>query len=512
MKVNCRVEQTWKSFFENIEKKKLFLFGIGKLGSEFIAQYHDKVYLEGIIDNDAKKQGVVVSEIVAEAMDTRWEYIVISDISILKQYMTEQVVVLIANKKYEPIVIQLQEMGIDNYFSYYILEDKNCVFIIDDSRKEYLEKCLCHKIDNQKIIVSIGNYGGHGKYITQKLLELKPNLDIVWIVNDLAMVHPEKVRVIYEGNWKKYMYEMETAHIWIFDILIPEYVRKRKGQIYIQTKHWSSITLKKFYLDDVSTTASESARQRVTYNGQIMDYIFTGSEFDEQSCRSGFAFRGECIQIGSARTDAVFCEVNRDKIYTKYHIDKDVHSVLYAPTFRFNKDEKKKHLDVLLDCRSVKDALEKKFGGNWVILLRIHPSLKVEKTRVEQEGFVINVSDYCDSQELVAASDIMISDYSSIMFETVFVNRPVFLFAPDREQYVNSERELLIEYDSLPFSVAETNDELTQNIECFEQSEYEARVTGFMKKYGVHEDGHASERAAQFIVNLLDECEEGEMI
>ena len=89
------------------------------------------------------------------------------------------------------------------------------------------------------------------------------------------------------------------------------------------------------------------------------------------------------------------------------------------------------------------------------------------------------------------------------MFEPAFVHKPVFLFAPDRNQYVNRERELLIEYESLPFTIAETNEELEHDIAGFAPEEYETRVENFFRKYGVCEDGHASERAAQFIVDLL---------
>lgn len=509
------IMQTWESFNKICKNKKIFLFGVGNLGSKFIAKYHNEICIDGIIDNDVKKQGWYVGDFVAEALTTRYQNIVVSDISILEKYNYNEIVVLVTIKtNYELIVKQLREIGIKNIYIYFLMGDNkkivlNDVIKIDEDKKreDYFQECSKQEINKNKVIVSIGNYGGHGKYITQKLLELNPDLDIVWIVNELATVHPEKVRLIYEGNWKKYMYEMETAHIWIFDILLPKYIRKRKGQIYIQTKHWSSVTLKKFFLDDSSTIFSKDAIEWVRYNGKIMDYIFTGSEFDNKSCRSGFAFQGKFVQIGSARTDAVFRPENRDKVYEKYSIDKEVHSVLYAPTFRFDKNEKKKHFDNLLDYKRVKGALEKRFGGKWVILLRIHPSLTIENEETAQESYLIDVSDYNDSQELVAASDIMISDYSSIMFESAFAHKPVFLFAPDREQYVNNERELLIDYAELPFPMAETNDELIQDMENFNLVEYETGVKGFMEKYGVHEDGHASERAAQYIVNLLGKCE-----
>ncbi|MNC57198.1 putative CDP-glycerol:glycerophosphate glycerophosphotransferase [compost metagenome] len=123
---------------------------------------------------------------------------------------------------------------------------------------------------------------------------------------------------------------------------------------------------------------------------------------------------------------------------------------------------------------------------------------------MKRPDYVIDASGYPDSQELVAAADVMITDYSSIMFEPAFVRKPVFLYAPDRKEYINGERKLLIDYDTLPFSIAESNEDLANNIENFNQEEYVRQVDEFMEKYGVHEDGHASERAAKFISDLVD--------
>ena len=98
---------------------------------------------------------------------------------------------------------------------------------------------------------------------------------------------------------------------------------------------------------------------------------------------------------------------------------------------------------------------------------------------------------------------MMITDYSSIMFEAAFVKKPVFLYAPDRKEYIDGERGLLIDYDSLPFPIAETNTELYNQIDIFDEVEYKKSVTVFLERYGVHEDGHASERAADFIISIL---------
>lgn len=95
----------------------------------------------------------------------------------------------------------------------------------------------------------------------------------------------------------------------------------------------------------------------------------------------------------------------------------------------------------------------------------------------EDDTRIINVSHYPDSQELVAVSDAMITDYSSIMFEPAFVRKPVFLFAPDRKEYINGERPLLIDYDTLPFPIAETNEQLAENIMNFDNEKYIQNVS-----------------------------------
>lgn len=508
---NALDKQTWEQFMSESRHRKIFLFGLGTAAEYFIYHYHDKVRLDGVIDNDKAKHGYLVGDFSVESFHTEIENIYISDISILKKYSDEEVSVIITSTRfYAQMIQQLRNYNITSYFLMLTMEanrrkQEGLVREYDEKKeKEYfLKECESYPIDARKIVISIGNYGGHGKYITRQLLKCCIELDIIWVVNDLSLEHPKGVRLVREANWKKYIYEMETAHIWIYDVLVPDYIRKRIGQFYIQTKHWSSVTLKKFFLDDLSTISSAENIAKVKRNGKKMDYIFTGSQFDDETCRKGFDFRGECVRIGSARTDALFYSENKEKVFRRYSIEETAQCVLYAPTFRFSKEEKKKSFTIELDLERLKSALEKRFGGNWYILLRLHPSLAKENSDRIEKDYVVDAGDYDDVQELVAASDITISDYSSIMFEPAFVHKPVFLFAPDREKYVNKERDLLIDYDTLPFDVAETNEKLEEKIEAFEQLEYEHRVDTFLERYGVHEDGHASERAADFILKLI---------
>lgn len=512
---NARYEQTWEAFETVAQDKKIFLFGAGFVANLYWVRCHRP--LEGILDNNSDKWNLRAEEVIEGAYKTSSADILITGASILKKYNSQETIILVASTKYnDEIAQQLEGLGYQNVFIILSMEaNYRQSYSLGENRKEnilqhlYSEDCYKEEIEDKKIVFrGFGTYADHGKYITEQLLSIRSDLDIVWVVTDSDAVVPSGVRAICIRNWKKYIYEMETAHIWIVNTVIPEYIKKKPGQIYIHTKHWASVTLKKFYLDAKTITDVPEDVKLWRYNSSCMDYIITGSDFDTASCRRGFEFDKEVLQIGSPRTDAMFRkEQMHKKVLEKVSVPSDAKLLLYAPTYRYKQDNKTKHIaearHIDLDFNIVKYILEKKFGGEWYILLRLHPAVAKESPNVLLTEYTVDVSDYEDSQELASACDIMISDYSSIMFEPAFVGKPVFLFAPDRKEYIDQEYDLLIDYDSLPFPIAESNEELVQKIEEFQQDKYEKKVGAFLEQYGVNEDGHASERAAKFISKLL---------
>ncbi len=560
-------EQTWAAFRNKAAGRDVYLYGLGNAAGYFIEKYGDKVKLCGAIDSYIGLQGFCLGDYLPEAVETACERIPIYDAGILPALDPEKTIILItAVNAYEEIAREMASYRLQCFVLLLMEADAEICFQngdaraydgkqigkhnakhtakctgeqpdLQEQRRAYADKCCSLPIAENKIVCMIGRYGGHARYITKELIRQsgigernankagsgkagdregdsnrRVDPDIVWLVEDLRMKVPEGVRSILIGNWKKYIYEMETAGIWVFDILVPAFIRKREGQIYIQTKHWPSITLKKFFLDDPSTTDTEHARQLVRQNGKIADYFFVGSDFDLQTCKSGFACEGAFVFVGSPRTDALFdkgngCNsVNRNKVYARYHIAADTHTLLYAPTFRFDQEKKQKRTVQGLDFTKLLKQLERRFGGQWKILFRGHPSLLHLKNREDRAHnvSVIDVSGYEDSQELVAACDILISDYSSILFEAAFVGKAALLFAPDREAYLEKERTFYIDYDALPFPVAQTNEELAAAIERFDEGACRKKTALFLEQYGVHEDGHASERAAAFLLSRLE--------
>lgn len=518
----------WDEFHELLEGRRLFLFGAGAGAAYFLTNYGDKYRVHGIVDNDSSKWGHTIGDYNIAVYDKTGGDSHIYPPTILSNPDYDDIILLITNlTQYSEIMTQLEDYDNDRVFSLLSMElerrnsdPENVRLRETDSEvsiEDYAIACSEKPINPKKIVFfsfeNGGRYSDHGKYITESLAGRIKDLDIVWTVNDLNTSLPKGVRPIYIHNWKSVINEAETAAIWVSCDPLPSYLIKREGQRYLQTKHWASVTLKKFYLDDTSYADRGDYYERWSKNGKIMDYILVGSSFDEDSCRRGFGFEGECVYVGSPRSDVLFMSgSSRKKVYEKYNIDSSKRCVLYAPTFRIRKHSdynESVEAENDMDFHGLTESLSGRFGGEWVILKRLHPQIPKENRGVNEE-FTIDAGDYPDSQELVGAADVLISDYSSIMFEPAFVRKPVFLYAPDRADYINGERELLIDYETLPFSIAETFEEMTDNIEDFDLEEYKRNVSEFLDRYGVHEDGHASERAAKFIMELIGE-QSGEM-
>lgn len=481
---------------------------------QFLEKYGNSITVASIIDNDVRKQGKKVGDLLPEAFQTNCENVCISNAEALAEFEPEETLILVASaKRYTEILQYLEEKNFNQIYVIsllgdFIQEEKNGDDVLK-KQQEYAQKCLCFPtVPNKILFSSFANYADHEKYISEALMRLRPDVYTVWLVNDLDAELPAGVHKVLRSNWKNVLYEAETSKIWVTDTAVPDFFLKRSEQVYIQTKHWASITLKKFYLDAAATFQGEPEKLASwKRESGIIDYIVVGSEFDLESCRRGFGVDGKFIMAGSPRTDGLFHEKqNKEKVYTYYSLNNDVHVLMYAPTYRFSKEEGRgihESREIDFGYQSIKVTLEKRFGGNWVIALRLHPSVSDAVKQMELPDFVFDVSSYEDSEELVSAFDIIVSDYSSIMFEPAFIKKPVFLYATDLKDYIANEYEFLIDYRELPFDIAEDTMQLCEKILNFDRCEYERKLNEFMNKYGIREDGQASERVAEFISGLL---------
>ena len=510
--------KTWAALHKACEGKDLYIYGLGN-GANFLFGCGEPLgNVSGMIDSDRFLCGKRAEARFPILLGRDIGYVKIYPPGIIDSLKPDRSVFLITTTLFaEELIETLRGKGFTCIFSLMELEHSlrlegkyrtGSENVSPDLKNLRIER----PIEQKKIIFqSSGKYSEHGKYITEELIKIRPDLDIVWMVDNKDCDVPDGVRISDIRDEWSYRYELETAHVWVAATALrtPD-IKKRDGQYYVQTKHWGSVTLKRFYLDaetlyDISDNISWWKK-----DFQKIDYIITGSDFDTESCRKGFDFSGTVLQTGSARTDAMFNTRHwRESIRRSFGVDQDTRLLLYAPTYRYAKEkgrlvEKQIIRGLDLDFARIRQAAEKRFGGNWLIMLRLHPGVIDNCPGYELPEGVLDASLYPDGEELCAACYAMISDYSSIMFEPAIAGIPVFLFAPDREEYIDTEYDLLIKYDELPFDIASDNAELAANICGFDEEEYDGKLRAFFKQYGVHEDGHASERAAKAISDLLD--------
>ena len=144
-------------------------------------------------------------------------------------------------------------------------------------------------------------------------------------------------------------------------------------------------------------------------------------------------------------------------------------------------------------------ALEKRFGGEWLILAKLHPNIAEKAAQMNLDPQVIrNASDYPDIQELYLACDALITDYSSVMFDFLITGKPCFLYVNDLAAY-KSDRNFYFDIDKLPFARAEDNSQLERELLEFDPEVQAKRVEEFCREFGIRESGTAARQTVDYL-------------
>jgi CDP-glycerol glycerophosphotransferase len=117
---------------------------------------------------------------------------------------------------------------------------------------------------------------------------------------------------------------------------------------------------------------------------------------------------------------------------------------------------------------------------------------------------VMDVTDYQDMQRLLMATDVMVSDYSSCIFDAALRRIPCFAYATDFDQYKYEERGVYYEMEELPFPYAKNNDEMEQNVKAFDMEDYLKKWDAFTVRMGLNETGHSAKDIAEKMADFLN--------
>ena len=349
-------------------------------------------------------------------------------------------------------------------------------------------------------------FGCNPKYIALEIIRRKLPYDLVWLVSDMNEPMPAEIRKVRFGS-PEAEHELATAKVFVTNIKNSPPYKKRDGQYLIMTWH-GGISVGAFKKVEREAEAQLSPRYvaQSKANSKMTDLMLSASKRSTEEIRKNFWYDGEIMECGVPNNDILF---NRppdliDKVKVQLGIPSTNKILMYGPTFR-NKPE-----DNLSACRldfnQMLEVVAKKFGGEWTLVMRLHPnvaSLNLTTRLVTLSDRIVDATKYADTQELLVAADVLVSDYSGIMISFLAMRKPVFICAKDLDTYPK-ERGLKPFYFELPIEHNKTEAELFDCIAKYDEPTERARVDEFMSKIKSFDDGHASEHVVDRIVEVID--------
>lgn len=369
-----------------------------------------------------------------------------------------------------------------------------------------------YPIDSKKVVFSSfegdGGFSCNPKYIAEALHRIMPECEMVWLTKDVSKEFPNYIQPA-EYSEKNIAYHLSTAKIWIDNYRKPFGTLKREGQIYIQTWH-ASVGFKAVGLYR-GENFPRIARLVSEWDSNLIDYVISNSDYCDQIYPKKLLYNGPTLRTGFPRED---CLINdRDKLHIDIRSDlklsQDVKLIMFAPTFRGGTEKEKKNVKAMMpsiDFNRLIDTLQGKFGGQWKILMRLHPQLAAKLDAMpimNEDERLIDVSKYDDMCQILAGCDAVITDYSSCAFDAAFAGIPVFIYADDIDEYVKSRGQFMWKREELPFSISEDNDALIEQINGFDCHVYMDSVKAFTEKHGIEENGDASEKIAKWLAERM---------
>ena len=349
-------------------------------------------------------------------------------------------------------------------------------------------------------------YSCNPRYLTEHLLENNTEFEIFWVFRgnvDTSGVDKRIKCVRYKSL--QYYILVNTAEFFITNARTDPYRiywHKRKGQKYVMLWH-GGVALKRIE-KDAEDQLSYSYLKKAKIDSKVCDLMVSGCRFQTSLLKEKFWYDGEILERGIPRNDVFFNKARhpemKERICHKYGISPDSRIVLYAPTFRRDKSIE----PYRIDWSRVVPELRKIYGTEKIsILLRLHPNLigKADASSLINDESVIDVTRYHDMQELLCVSDLLITDYSSSMFDITMLKKPCMLYATDIEKY---NRGYYFDFAELPFPLARNEEELIGNIRTFDSAAYDESVESFFEKHiGLCEDGNAAKAIAGWLTRHI---------
>ncbi|QEO10880.1 glycosyl/glycerophosphate transferase [Protaetiibacter larvae] len=326
--------------------------------------------------------------------------------------------------------------------------------------------------------------------IAEVLRRSRPEVTRYWSVVDGSVAIPDGDRRLIEGS-REWWRVRGSARVLVVNDWLRKRYRKRPHQHVLQT--WHGTMLKRLALDRVSPGLR--TRLAVRRESGRWDALLAQNAYSAKVFRSAYAFTRGTWDEGYPRNDRLAMGADTERIRAAVGIPAGARVVLYAPTWRDDRTEMVDYLDLTSFAQSL--------GPDHVLLVRGHSRTLRYGRDLEAERLV-DVTGYPDVSDLLQLADVLVTDYSSVMFDFASTGRPVIFFTPDLAHYSSDLRgfyfDLLAE---APGPVVRTREELLDAIADIEvtRERYRQQASRWRERFTPLDDGHAGERVVQRMVD-----------
>lgn len=385
----------------------------------------------------------------------------------------------------------------------------------------YKVRGIGQKVDDKLILFSTFNgksYSDSPKAIYLYLLNNDKYKDykFVWMFKEPEnheLLKKNKNTSIVKQGTREYEKCMQKAKYWVLNYRVADHIYPKKNQVYVQCWHGTPLKKLGYDIDKTNNALNTLKELRYKYNidAKKFKYMLSPSKFATEKFITAFNLKElrkeNCIiEEGYPRNDFLhnYTEADILSIKKKLNIENtDKKIILYAPTWRDNQHQAGVGYTYRTEVNFEK--LQKELGQDYIILFRAHYFVSNSFDFERYRGFIYDVSNIDDINELYVISDMLITDYSSVFFDYANLKRPIIFYMYDFEYYKNDMRGFYIDLKELPGNVTKTEDDLIEQIKILKDNfRYNETYRKFNDKYNYLDDGKATERV---MVNVIDEEE-----
>lgn len=343
------------------------------------------------------------------------------------------------------------------------------------------------------------NYGCSPRAISDYILSReKGKFQVVWALKEPERYFlPKEIIKVKTKSYRCY-FHYYTSKIIINNKRAGREFLKKPGQFYIQT--WHSTMGFKQIEKEAEDQLSRSYISNAKRDSAMIDLLLSGSQASTERFQRCFYYSGEIMESGIPRNDILFHHTKEQIIDIKRNLEIEpiTRVLLYAPTFRKNKSIAIYELDE----EALLDSLRSRYASDWKILYRLHPNIAAKAGELRVGRNALDVTSYDNLSELLMISDILITDFSSIAFDYLLMEKPCILYAPDMKTYIQEERRLVFNLEELPFYYTDKFSEVIRYLNSFDYGLYRDRVSQFMSNtVKSYEDGDACRKVVERIKN-----------